>query len=82
MQAAVFDIVEVGAGGGSIARVGEIGALEVGPLSAGAVPGPACYGRGGKEPTITDANLISDGSDANHFLGGSIACARTSPNRR
>lgn len=53
----MIDINTIGAGGGSIARVSEMGALSVGPQSAGAVPGPACYGRGGSEPTVTDANL-------------------------
>ncbi len=53
----MIDINTIGAGGGSIARVSEMGALSVGPQSAGAVPGPACYGRGGTEPTVTDANL-------------------------
>jgi N-methylhydantoinase A len=72
VQAAVLDIVEVGTGGGSIAGAGEIGALEVGPRSAGAVPGPACYGRGGAEPTVTDANLYLGRLDADHFLGGTM----------
>src|SRR5215813_6046651 len=57
VQIAMMDIFEVGTGGGSIARV-EDGALRVGPQSAGAVPGPACYGLGGDEPTVTDANLV------------------------
>ena len=51
-------IVTIGAGGGSIARVSEVGELSVGPDSAGADPGPVCYGKGGTEPTVTDANLI------------------------
>ena len=54
----VIDVSEVGAGGGSIVRVDSGGALKVGPESAGADPGPACYGRGGKEPTVTDANVV------------------------
>ena len=54
----VVDIVEVGAGGGSIAWIDEVGALRVGPRSAGAAPGPICYGRGGTEPTVTDANVV------------------------
>ena len=58
IQVPTIDIFEVGTGGGSIARVEHGGALHVGPRSAGAEPGPACYGRGGKEPTITDANLL------------------------
>src|SRR5579872_2280803 len=57
LQVPMIDINTIGAGGGSIARVSEAGALTVGPDSAGAVPGPACYGRGGTEPTATDANL-------------------------
>jgi N-methylhydantoinase A len=66
-----LDIVSLGAGGGSIGRVDAGGILHVGPQSAGAVPGPACYGRGGREPTVTDANLILGYLDPAHFLGGS-----------
>mgnify|MGYP003350253658 CR=1 FL=1 len=54
----VVDLVEVGAGGGSIAWIDDVGALKVGPHSAGAEPGPICYSRGGSEPTITDANVV------------------------
>jgi N-methylhydantoinase A len=72
VQAAVLDIVEVGAGGGSIAAVNEMGALVVGPRSAGGVPGPVCYGTGGKEPTITDANLILGRLHPERFLDGEI----------
>ncbi len=72
IQAAVLDIVEVGAGGGSIAGINELGALEVGPESAGALPGPACYALGGKQPTITDANLFLGRLDAGRFLGGAM----------
>lgn len=68
----VVDIVEIGAGGGSIARVDEAGALKVGPQSAGAVPGPACYGQGGDDPTITDANLILARINPDYFLGGEM----------
>ncbi|WP_434047049.1 MULTISPECIES: hydantoinase/oxoprolinase family protein [Sorangium] len=68
----VVDIAEIGAGGGSIARIDEAGRLEVGPRSAGAVPGPACYGRGGEEPTATDANLLCGRINPAYFLGGSI----------
>lgn len=63
------DLVEIGAGGGSRARV-ERGILRVGPESAGAEPGPACYGLGGQEPTVTDANLVLGYLDADFFLGG------------
>lgn len=68
----VIDLVEIGAGGGSIAWVDSGGALRVGPQSAGADPGPACYGKGGTEPTITDANLVLGRLDPDYFLGGEI----------
>ena len=66
----VIDVVEVGAGGGSIAWIDEVGALKVGPHSAGADPGPACYRRGGNLPTITDANVVLGRIGADEFLGG------------
>jgi N-methylhydantoinase A len=72
VQIPMIDIFEVGTGGGSIARVEEGDALKVGPQSAGAEPGPACYGRGGKEPTVTDANLVLGRLGADRFLGGEI----------
>ncbi|WP_137045585.1 hydantoinase/oxoprolinase family protein [Pseudolabrys sp. FHR47] len=72
IQVATIDIFEVGTGGGSIARVEHGGALHVGPRSAGAEPGPACYGRGGTEPTITDANLLLGRLGADRFLGGEM----------
>ncbi|MFZ0739730.1 MAG: hydantoinase/oxoprolinase family protein [Candidatus Acidiferrales bacterium] len=68
-----LDIVEIGAGGGSIFNEDETGALRVGPVSAGAVPGPASYGRGGIKPTLTDAFLLSGVLNPNYFLGGEIA---------
>jgi N-methylhydantoinase A len=71
VQIPMIDIQEVGTGGGSIARV-ELGALHVGPESAGAQPGPVCYGQGGTEPTITDANLILGRLGAERFLGGEM----------
>ena len=71
VQIAMMDIFEVGTGGGSIARVDE-DALRVGPQSAGAAPGPACYGLGGTEPTVTDANLVLGRLDAERFLGGEM----------
>jgi N-methylhydantoinase A len=64
------EITSVGAGGGSIVRVGETGEIQVGPASAGADPGPACYARGGTEPTMTDACLLVGILDADRFLGG------------
>jgi len=71
VQIAMMDIFEVGTGGGSIARA-EGGLLRVGPQSAGAQPGPACYGQGGEEPTITDANLMLGRLGADRFLGGEM----------
>jgi N-methylhydantoinase A len=68
----VIDLVEVGAGGGSEAWIDAGGALRVGPRSAGAVPGPVCYGQGGTTPTITDANLLLGRLNAEFFLGGEI----------
>jgi N-methylhydantoinase A len=72
VQIPMIDIQEVGTGGGSIARVDTGGALHVGPESAGAQPGPVCYGQGGREPTITDANLILGRLGADRFLGGEM----------
>ena len=72
IRSAVLDIVEVGAGGGSIAWADEQGRLFVGPRSAGSTPGPVAYGRGGTEPTVTDANVILGRVDASSFLGGSM----------
>lgn len=70
--APTVDIVEIGAGGGSIAWIDKAGALRVGPVSAGADPGPACYGWGGTEPTVTDANVVAGRINPNYFLGGEI----------
>jgi N-methylhydantoinase A len=72
IQAPVVEIVEIGAGGGSIAWVDAAGGLHVGPRSAGAEPGPACYARGGIEATLTDANLVAGRIDPDFFLGGSM----------
>jgi N-methylhydantoinase A len=69
----VVDIIEVGSGGGSIAWLDAAGGLKVGPVSAGAVPGPACYAKGGTQPTVTDANLILGRLGAESFLGGEMA---------
>jgi len=68
----VVDLVEIGQGGGSIARVDDFGKLHVGPHSAGAVPGPAAYGKGGTEPTTTDANLALARINPDYFCGGEI----------
>jgi N-methylhydantoinase A len=70
------DIQSIGAGGGSIASVDENGSLRVGPRSAGSTPGPACYGRGGTEPTVTDANVLLGRIDPEYFLGGDIGLDR------
>jgi N-methylhydantoinase A/oxoprolinase/acetone carboxylase beta subunit len=69
-------MIEVGAGGGSIARVNALAIVEVGPESAGAAPGPACYGLGGSEPTVTDADLVLGYLDAERFAGGSMRLDR------
>lgn len=67
-----IDMIEIGAGGGSIAHVDSLGLLKVGPQSAGSDPGPACYGRGGQSPTVTDADLVLGLLDADNFLGGDM----------
>ena len=67
------EMIEIGAGGGSIARLDGTGLLKVGPDSSGAVPGPACYGRGGKSPAVTDADLLLGYLDPGYFLGGDMA---------
>jgi N-methylhydantoinase A len=72
IQVPVVDLMEIGAGGGSIARAGRLGTLQVGPQSAGADPGPICYGRGGCEPTVTDADLLLGYLDPGYFLGGTM----------
>jgi N-methylhydantoinase A len=68
----VVELIEIGAGGGSIARVDSLGLLKIGPDSAGADPGPVCYGRGGTEPTVTDADLLLGYLDPQFFLGGRL----------
>ncbi len=68
----VIDMIEIGAGGGSIARVDSLGLLKVGPDSSGADPGPVCYRQGGMEPTVTDADLVLGYLDAKYFLGGKM----------
>ncbi|SRR5579884_75573 len=70
MKVPVIEMIEIGAGGGSIARVDVLGLLKVGPDSAGADPGPVCYGLGGMEPTVTDADLVLGYLDPGYFLGG------------
>lgn len=68
----VIEMIEIGTGGGSIARIDSLGLLKVGPDSAGADPGPVCYGRDGTQPTVTDADLVLGYLDANFFLGGKM----------
>src|SRR5205823_6200655 len=80
VQIAMMDIFEVGTGGGSIARMEE-GGLRVGPQSAGAAPGPACYGLGGIEATVTDANLVLGRLAADRFLGGEMQLDMASAER-
>jgi N-methylhydantoinase A len=72
LRVPVIEMVEIGAGGGSIARVDDLKRIAVGPDSAGAEPGPACYGRGGREPTVTDADLVLGRIDPAAFSGGRI----------
>jgi len=76
MMLPVVDIVEVGNGGGSIAWIDPAGGLKVGPQSAGAEPGPACYGKGGSEPAVTDANLVTGRIDPEYFLGSGVRLQR------
>ncbi len=73
IQVPVVDLMEIGAGGGSIAKISNLGLLQVGPESAGADPGPACYKLGGENPTVTDADLVLGYLDPDFFLGGTMA---------
>ncbi len=77
----VTDLVEIGAGGGTIGWLDTGGALQVGPESASSVPGPACYGRGGTQPTVTDANLLLGYLDPEFFLGGQMKLDRAAAER-
>jgi N-methylhydantoinase A len=72
LKTPVIDMIEIGAGGGSIAHIDARGTIKVGPRSAGADPGPACYGQGGNAPTLTDANLVLGYLDSGFFLGGTM----------
>ena len=72
IQVPVVDLMEIGAGGGSIAKISNMGLLQVGPESSGADPGPACYGQGGDNPTVTDSDLVLGYLDPDFFLGGTM----------
>ncbi|MEO9649423.1 MAG: hydantoinase/oxoprolinase family protein [Roseobacter sp.] len=76
----VVEMVEIGAGGGSIASIDTLGRIQVGPRSAASEPGPACYGRGGAEPTVTDANLLLGRLDPENFAGGAIPLSAQASN--
>lgn len=78
----MLDIHTVGAGGGSIAAVDSGGLLKVGPRSAGAFPGPVCYGKGNDEPTVTDANVVLQTLNPTHLLGGRMAIDQGWPRPR
>jgi N-methylhydantoinase A len=78
IQVPVVDLMEIGAGGGSIARISKLGLLQVGPDSSGADPGPVCYSLGGKEPTVTDADLALGYLDPDYFLGGAMKLDKVS----
>ena len=77
IQVPVVDLMEIGAGGGSIATLNKLGLLQVGPESAGADPGPACYRKGGTLPTVTDADLVLGYLNPDYFLGGSMTLDKT-----
>ena len=81
MQIATVELIEIGAGGGSIAHKSDLGTLNVGPESSGAQPGPACYGRGGTDATVTDADLTLGYLNADFFLGGAMKIDRAATDK-
>ena len=81
IQVPVVDLMEIGAGGGSIAKISKMGLLQVGPESAGASPGPVCYSQGGEDPTVTDADLVLGYLDPDYFLGGTTALDKVAAER-
>ncbi len=81
LKVPVIEMIEIGAGGGSIARLDRLGLLKVGPDSAGSQPGPVCYGRGGTEPTVTDADLVLGYLSPDYFLGGQMRLDREAAER-
>ena len=76
LKISTIELIEIGAGGGSIAAIDELELLKVGPRSSGAVPGPSCYGKGGTQPTVTDADLLLGYLNADFFLGGEMEIDR------
>src|SRR5690606_19345995 len=72
----VVEMVEIGAGGGSIASIDDLNQIRVGPRSAGSEPGPACYQRGGSQATVTDADLVLGALDPDYFAGGAMVLSR------
>ena len=81
LKVPAVDMIEIGSGGGSISRINQLGLIQVGPDSSSAVPGPACYGQGGADPTVTDADLLLGYLDANAFLGGDMKLDRAAAER-
>jgi N-methylhydantoinase A/oxoprolinase/acetone carboxylase beta subunit len=81
IQVPVVDLMEIGAGGGSIAKVSRMGTLQVGPESSGADPGPVCYARGGQDPGVTDADLLLGYLDEHYFLGGEMTLDKETARR-
>ena len=82
VQVRSIELIEIGAGGGSIARVDDLGLLKVGPASAGAEPGPACYGLGGTQPTVTDADLAARLPEPDELPRRPDAAVESTPPRR
>lgn len=81
LKVPAVDMIEIGSGGGSISRINQLGLIQVGPDSSSAVPGPACYGQGGADPTVTDADLLLGYLDADAFLGGDMKLDRAAAER-
>jgi N-methylhydantoinase A len=81
LRVSVIEMIEIGAGGGSIARIDNMGLIKVGPESAGSDPGPACYGLGGIRPTVTDADVVLGYLDPTFFLGGTMSLDRSAAER-